>query len=104
MDDRTAVDRGPFIPKPKVAARYGTTSRAFDRWRRDPSLGFPQPICINGFLFFSEPELIAWEQTRAAEVGSPKYAKGVVKHQRKRGPASSVVRINDTVRAQDREL
>ena len=84
MDDRTAADRGPYLPKPKVAERYHTTSRTVDRWREDPDLGFPQPLNINGYLYFSEPELIAWERSRAGVVASTKYDKGVVKQLRKR--------------------
>ena len=84
MDDRTTADRGPYLPKPKVAERYRTTSRTVERWRGDPDLGFPQPININGYLYFSEPELIAWEQSRTAVVAAAKYDKGVVKQRRKR--------------------
>jgi hypothetical protein len=83
MNDRTTADRGPYLPKPKVAERYRTTSRAVDRWRKDPNLGFPQPISINGFLYFSEPELIAWERSRAAEVEDGQHDKGVIKRQRR---------------------
>jgi hypothetical protein len=84
MDEQFAADRGPYLPKPKVAERYRTTSRTVDRWREDPDLGFPQPININGYLYFSEPELIAWERSRASVVASAQYDKGVIKQRRKR--------------------
>jgi hypothetical protein len=83
MDDRTASDRGPYLPRPKVAERYRTTSRTVERWCADPDLGFPKPLNINGYLYFSEPELIAWEHSRAAEVVSAKHDKCVIKQQRR---------------------
>jgi hypothetical protein len=84
MDDRTTLDRGPFLPTSTVAERYGTTPRGIKRWERDPDLGFPLALNINGYNYFSLPELIAWERSRATEVGSENYAKGVVKQQRNR--------------------
>jgi hypothetical protein len=80
--DRTAADRGPYLPRPKVAERYRTTPRTVERWCADPDLGFPKPLNINGYLYFSEPELIAWEHSRAAEIASAKYDKGAIKQQR----------------------
>ena len=93
MDDKLTADRAPWIPKPRVAKRYDTTSRTVDRWREDPDLGFPQPIDINGYLYFSEPELIAWERKRAAGAASARAAKGIVRQRREQAGAESGVNL-----------
>jgi predicted DNA-binding transcriptional regulator AlpA len=54
-----------YIGKRKVAARYDTSPRTVDRWRRDSALQFPQPIEINKRMFWIEDELVAWERKRA---------------------------------------
>jgi hypothetical protein len=83
MDDQSSPgDRGPYLPKPKVAERYRNTSRTIDRWRDDPDLGFPAPIDINGFKYWSLPELITWEQERARQAFSVRSARGVVLQRR----------------------
>jgi hypothetical protein len=84
MDDLTDLDRGPYLSKPKVAERFDTTSRTIDRWSEDPELGFPKPLFIRGYQYFSLPDLISWERSRAAEIASDKYDKGAIKQRRKR--------------------
>jgi hypothetical protein len=41
-------DRGPYVPKKKVALRYSTSTRTIDRWKKDLALQFPVPLNING--------------------------------------------------------
>ncbi|WP_131113671.1 DNA-binding protein [Lichenihabitans psoromatis] len=54
-----------YLPRPQTARRYGVTERSIARWTLDPDLGFPQPMNINGRLFFAVEQLEAWEKTRA---------------------------------------
>jgi hypothetical protein len=92
MDDQSSPgDRGPYLPKPKVAERYRTTSRTVDRWRDDPELGFPAPLDINGFKYWSIPELIEWERLRAARGASPQPARGIALQRRERTAAKAAV-------------
>jgi hypothetical protein len=83
-------DRGPYITKQRVADRFDNSTRAVDRWRADPDLGFPQPIVINGALRFSLPEIIAWEARRASE-SAAKYDKGIIKTRRGASVAEQAV-------------
>jgi hypothetical protein len=55
----------------KVRGRYDEISdMTLWRWLHDEQLGFPQPFRINGRRFWKEPDLLAWERTRAPD-GSP---------------------------------
>jgi hypothetical protein len=92
MDGQSpAENRGPYLSKVKVAKRYDTTCRSIDRWRGDPDLGFPEPLDINGRIYFSEPELIAWERKRAARAVAARPAKGVVLQRHNRSVASAAI-------------
>jgi hypothetical protein len=35
-------------PTRRTATMFGVSTRTIERWRRDPDLGFPAPISING--------------------------------------------------------
>ena len=59
-------DSKTYLPRPKTAQRYGVTERSIARWTEAPELGFPQPMEVNGRLFFAVDELEAWERSRAA--------------------------------------
>jgi predicted DNA-binding transcriptional regulator AlpA len=49
-----------------VCQRYGNKSdRTIARWERDPQLGFPKPIYINGRKYYDESELDAWDRAMA---------------------------------------
>ena len=49
----------------QVRARYGNVSdMSLYRWVRNPSLGFPSPININGRRYWRIADLQAWERTR----------------------------------------
>jgi MerR HTH family regulatory protein len=53
-----------LLPRRLVSERYGVNPRTVVRWEKDPGLGFPQPITINGRAYFSETELTAFDRTR----------------------------------------
>ena len=44
-----------------VADEFGKHPRTIKRWARDPKLGFPQLIAINGRLYASRMALDAWK-------------------------------------------
>jgi hypothetical protein len=77
-------NRGPYVPKKKVALRYDTTTRTIDRWSEDPALEFPVPLNINGRVYFSEPELIEWERQQAVKAISTHHAQSTVRPRRER--------------------
>jgi hypothetical protein len=52
------------LRKKQVAERYGHTVRTIERWWRDPSLGFPQPIYIGKNPLWDLEELEAFDRTR----------------------------------------
>jgi hypothetical protein len=43
----TFTRRRRLSPTRNTAALFGVSTRTIERWRRDPTLGFPQPIAIN---------------------------------------------------------
>jgi predicted DNA-binding transcriptional regulator AlpA len=61
-----------LLPDPRIADRYQVTSRTIDRWDRQPELGFPRPIRINGRKYRYIHELETWERERIAAKRSPK--------------------------------
>jgi hypothetical protein len=57
---------GRKSPTRAVCNRYGVSDRTVARWWRNPKLGFPQPVTINGRLYFAYDELDAFDRARAA--------------------------------------
>ena len=55
-----------YLPRAKLKTRYGVTEMSIWRWERDPLVGFPDPIIINGKKFYDLDELEAWEDRRRA--------------------------------------
>jgi predicted DNA-binding transcriptional regulator AlpA len=51
-------------PKPDVARDFGVTTRSIDRWIKDESLGFPQPVKINTRCYFDADAREAWKAAR----------------------------------------
>ena len=47
----------------------GVTTRTTHRWRADQRLGFPEPVEINGRLYWRQSGLDAWKQSRSARSG-----------------------------------
>jgi hypothetical protein len=81
-NEQVPASRAPYIGKRKTALRYDTTPRTIDRWSEDPDLGFPERIIINGRVYFSEPELDAFDRRCAANVVA-RPTQGVVGQRRK---------------------
>lgn len=50
-----------FLAGPQVQARYGKSHVTIWRWAKDPELGFPKPMQINGLNYWKLSELEAWE-------------------------------------------
>jgi hypothetical protein len=46
---------------PNVADEFGKHPRTIKRWARDPKLGFPKLVGINGRLYASRKALEAWK-------------------------------------------
>jgi hypothetical protein len=79
-------DRGPYLSKQQTAARYNTSPRTIDRWRRDPTVGFPKGIDINGRVIFSLPELVEFDHHSAiATMAATPAVRGIVRQLRERG-------------------
>jgi hypothetical protein len=57
---------GPLLPKRAVAARYQVCVKTIDRWAANKTLGFAQPLRINGRDYFYQEQLEAFETRRAA--------------------------------------
>ena len=53
-----------LLTGPSVCGRYGVSSMTLYRWQRDPTLGFPNPIEINGRRYWYEQHLQKWERER----------------------------------------
>ena len=50
-----------------VRKRYNNSSAmTLYRWVKDPALGFPQPIVINGRNYWKLSQLVAYEKAAAA--------------------------------------
>lgn len=58
---------GRKLPDRQVCNRYGVCNRTLSRWDRNPELGFPTPIIINGRKYRDEDELAAWDRAQAAK-------------------------------------
>lgn len=53
------------LPTRQVADRYKVHPRTVDRWVRDPALGFPSPMDINGRKYWVLRSLREFDQQRA---------------------------------------
>jgi hypothetical protein len=62
---RTATDER-YLSRSAQAARYGRSKRSVDRWGKNPALGMPPEMDINGHKFRSLSALERWERSRAA--------------------------------------
>lgn len=56
--------RKTYLSGPQVQERYGVTKMTLWRWCENPSMGFPQPLRINGRKYFDVTELDAWDRSR----------------------------------------
>jgi hypothetical protein len=80
-----------YLPKNNVAARYGVTTRTVDRWEREPKLGFPASVGINGRRYFRDDELDAFDRdcVRRATRPQPAYAENLAAAHKGRARRSS---------------
>lgn len=60
-----ADDADQKLSTAAVAARYDAVVRTIDRWVKTPTLGFPQPMYINGRKFWSLNALKQWDHEQA---------------------------------------
>jgi len=59
------LDSDVYLDSRAVRRRYGGRSdMALWRWARDRKLGFPQPIYISRYRYWSLSSLLEWERTR----------------------------------------
>ena len=56
-----------YLPAAAVRSRYGVSDMSLWRWLRDPKLGFPRPMRINGRRFWKLLALEAWDKSREEE-------------------------------------
>ena len=55
-----------YVPDKKICERYDITRVTLHRWRKNPRLGFPAPLVINGQNYNLEHELDAWDARNRA--------------------------------------
>lgn len=59
-------DTKKFLTGPEVDRRYSRTYQSRWRWSKNPDLGFPKPLKINGRSLYKLSELEEWERRMAA--------------------------------------
>jgi hypothetical protein len=59
-----------LLPSRQICARYGVSDMTLHRWSRNPDLGFPKFIYINGRKYADEGELEEFDRKRR-ELGRP---------------------------------
>ena len=67
-----------LINKANVALTVDSSEGTVDRWRKDPKIGFPEPVNINNKLFWFWDELLAWIEKRPRVSEKP----SVLQHKR----------------------
>ena len=72
LDDRDDHEPDRWLSTPAQAAHYNVTCRTIERWRRDPKMGFPQPMTINGRNYTSLKATQAYDRQRAANKAKSK--------------------------------
>lgn len=65
MKPHTSKDSNPteLLSGPEVQVRYRRSHVTIWRWTRDPNLGFPAPLRINGYKYWRFSDLEAWEHS-----------------------------------------
>jgi hypothetical protein len=54
-----------LLPDPKVAKRYGVSTRTLPRWDKTPGVGFPPPIIIRDRKYRDVAKLEQWDLDNA---------------------------------------
>jgi predicted DNA-binding transcriptional regulator AlpA len=60
-------DNKVYLPAAAVRSRYSISDMSLWRWLRDPKLGFPRPMRINGRRFWKLAALEAWDKSHEEE-------------------------------------
>jgi len=71
------TDPAPELVSGRVVRRMaGDVNRStLHRWRKDPNLGFPEPVQIRGQNYYRRDEVDAWLRRMAAQAdGEPEVA------------------------------
>jgi hypothetical protein len=58
-----------YLSRRRQAERYDVAVRTIERWERDPELGYPPGVLINGRWYRDESLLETWERKRAGTAG-----------------------------------
>jgi hypothetical protein len=67
-DDLLLDTSDELLPDPMVAkGRYKVVTRTLYRWDRQPDLGFPPAVVINGRKYRFRKKLDAWDAAMAAK-------------------------------------
>jgi DNA-binding transcriptional MerR regulator len=45
-----------------LAKRFGVTTRTVFTWEKNPPPGYPIPVDINGYKYYPEDEVLAYER------------------------------------------
>jgi len=64
-----------YLNKQQLAARYGVSVRAIDRWIVDPALGFPPAYDFAGRPYRKLSDIEAWERSRATVAAANRAAR-----------------------------
>ena len=50
-----------WLSRPVLAKRFGVTTRTVFTWEKNPPPGYPIPVDINGYKYYPEDEVLAYE-------------------------------------------
>jgi hypothetical protein len=64
-----------YLNKQQLAARYGVSIRAIDRWAADPDLGFPPAYDFADRPYRKLSDIEAWERSRATIAAANRAAR-----------------------------
>ena len=67
MNSRVPQSAEDLLPAAHLLARYRVSDMTLFRWLKDPKLGFPQPIRINGRRYWRLTDLQAFEARQASK-------------------------------------
>lgn len=54
-----------LVPKPRLAAELGVSTRTLSRWLDDDVIAFPRPIVVRNRNFFRRSEIENWKLRQA---------------------------------------
>jgi hypothetical protein len=65
-----ATNKPVLLPDSAVARRYGVHPITLRRWDKNPDLGFPQVVIVNGRRYRRVAELDVWDLQNSREAAS----------------------------------